>query len=582
MPPQQLQHHSALASHPSSGPSTSGQGSEPLSDADLLAYLTAMTAGAAQQQAQLADMEASVAELQRVRQLITRLPDRVRHQAMVPYGKHAFFPGQLIHTNEYMVDLGCGYTLEASAKEAEGVLGRRQQRAEAALAAARQQAEELAARLRALQAPMANEEGDSFMEIRQEYDESEELLRLAREERKRERAREQQQQQAGCVAGSGCSASGGGGGDGGKGQGSGRGEWSKGVGGDEDEEDARIFARLAALEQMEAEEEARGGTAGAGAGDGVGGREGDEQLEASGDGVEERGAKEQRAVASGPDAEPASPSAVDGQVCDGRTGPGAAAAAAASKPAAAKAAPTLKKGFLLSGGSGRGKKAAAGGAAAGTAGALPVGDPAVGAKAAPEARPHSNSVPPNGPTGAAGTGPGSGPGAGSGAGSGDAPRRRRVSFADDPEAGAATPAAIRGGAGGAEHARAAGAAGGLKPALRAGTAVPADRQGQAAASGGSEGSFVGSSKVRSGVGVLAGGPEAEALERGRREAFSGLVVERATEGQGAGGALGGGGEGGLGVVVEAGAGCLRGPPMQGGAAEAPKRVSKFKQQRMGL
>lgn len=65
---------------------------------------------------------------------------------MVPFGKHAFFPGELVHTNEFLVGLGCELQLEASAKQAAELLGRRQERAAAALARARLQLRELEAR----------------------------------------------------------------------------------------------------------------------------------------------------------------------------------------------------------------------------------------------------------------------------------------------------------------------------------------------------------------------------------------------------------------------------------------------------
>ncbi|PNH10065.1 Branched-chain-amino-acid aminotransferase-like protein 3, chloroplastic [Tetrabaena socialis] len=154
--------------------------------AELQAYLEAlqavqaMEAAAERQEAEAGVLRAAVEEVARVRQLVLRLPDKVRRKAMVPYGKHAFFEGELVHTNELMVDLGCGYSLEASAVEAAAVLGRRQAAAEAALAAAEARLAELRARAGAVgQVTMSNEEGEGFFEIRQEYEESEELLRAA-------------------------------------------------------------------------------------------------------------------------------------------------------------------------------------------------------------------------------------------------------------------------------------------------------------------------------------------------------------------------------------------------------------------
>ena len=43
---------------------------------------------------------------QALQQLLATLPDRTKRSVMVPFGSVAFFPGQLIHTNEYLVDMG--------------------------------------------------------------------------------------------------------------------------------------------------------------------------------------------------------------------------------------------------------------------------------------------------------------------------------------------------------------------------------------------------------------------------------------------------------------------------------------------
>lgn len=43
----------------------------------------------------------------------------------VPIGKHAFFPGQLVHTNEIMVLLGDNHFIERSVRQADGIADRR-------------------------------------------------------------------------------------------------------------------------------------------------------------------------------------------------------------------------------------------------------------------------------------------------------------------------------------------------------------------------------------------------------------------------------------------------------------------------
>ncbi|KAK2189464.1 hypothetical protein NP493_106g06045 [Ridgeia piscesae] len=53
------------------------------------------------------------------------LPEKVTHDVMVPFGKLAFMPGQLIHTNEITVLLGDNWFAEVSAKDAIGITERR-------------------------------------------------------------------------------------------------------------------------------------------------------------------------------------------------------------------------------------------------------------------------------------------------------------------------------------------------------------------------------------------------------------------------------------------------------------------------
>ena len=38
--------------------------------------------------------------------MLQDIPKKVKHPAMIPFGEMAFFPGQLIHTNECFVNLG--------------------------------------------------------------------------------------------------------------------------------------------------------------------------------------------------------------------------------------------------------------------------------------------------------------------------------------------------------------------------------------------------------------------------------------------------------------------------------------------
>lgn len=62
---------------------------------------------------------------QELSKLVQDLPNKVSYNIMVPFGKAAFFPGRLVHTNEFLVLLGEGYYAECSAKETVEILERR-------------------------------------------------------------------------------------------------------------------------------------------------------------------------------------------------------------------------------------------------------------------------------------------------------------------------------------------------------------------------------------------------------------------------------------------------------------------------
>ncbi|KAG4980238.1 hypothetical protein JHK84_033815 [Glycine max] len=57
--------------------------------------------------------------------LVHKLPEQLSHDIMVPFGKAAFFPGRLIHTNEFLVLLGEGYYAERTSKQTVEILQRR-------------------------------------------------------------------------------------------------------------------------------------------------------------------------------------------------------------------------------------------------------------------------------------------------------------------------------------------------------------------------------------------------------------------------------------------------------------------------
>ena len=58
------------------------------------------------QPSQLDSLVEQIAKNQNLQNLLESLPDRTRRSVMVPFGAVAFFPGQLVHTNEALVNLG--------------------------------------------------------------------------------------------------------------------------------------------------------------------------------------------------------------------------------------------------------------------------------------------------------------------------------------------------------------------------------------------------------------------------------------------------------------------------------------------
>ncbi|KAG8391214.1 hypothetical protein BUALT_Bualt01G0164500 [Buddleja alternifolia] len=100
--------------------------------------------------------------------LVHKLPHETHHNIMVPFGKAAFFPGRLIHTNEFMVLLGDGYYAERTSKQTAEILKRRGTALET-------QVESLKAIMQDLKAEAsffeitAQESAEGLVEIREDY-----------------------------------------------------------------------------------------------------------------------------------------------------------------------------------------------------------------------------------------------------------------------------------------------------------------------------------------------------------------------------------------------------------------------------
>ncbi|XP_048232286.1 RNA polymerase II subunit 5-mediating protein homolog isoform X2 [Ricinus communis] len=121
-----------------------------------------------EKQNELVSLNQFIADNNNLINLITRLPDQLHHDVMVPFGKAAFFPGKLIHTNELVVLLGEGYYAERTAKQTAEILKRRGKVLDS-------QVESLKANIKDLRAEAsffdstASETAEGLVEIREDY-----------------------------------------------------------------------------------------------------------------------------------------------------------------------------------------------------------------------------------------------------------------------------------------------------------------------------------------------------------------------------------------------------------------------------
>ncbi|XP_012088257.1 RNA polymerase II subunit 5-mediating protein homolog isoform X1 [Jatropha curcas] len=122
----------------------------------------------AEKQKELDDLKEFIADNTNLINLVSRLPDELHHDVMVPFGKAAFFPGRLVHTNEFMVLLGEGYYVERTAKQTVEILKRRGKVLDS-------QVESLKANIKDLRAEAsffdftAYEAAEGLVEIREDY-----------------------------------------------------------------------------------------------------------------------------------------------------------------------------------------------------------------------------------------------------------------------------------------------------------------------------------------------------------------------------------------------------------------------------
>ncbi|CAL1356896.1 unnamed protein product [Linum trigynum] len=122
----------------------------------------------AEKQKEMDHLKEFIADNNSIINLVSKLPEELHHDIMVPFGKAAFFPGRLIHTNEFVVLLGEGYYAERTSKQTADILKRRGKALDS-------QVESLKANIKDLKAEAsffdttASEAAEGLVEIREDY-----------------------------------------------------------------------------------------------------------------------------------------------------------------------------------------------------------------------------------------------------------------------------------------------------------------------------------------------------------------------------------------------------------------------------
>ncbi|XP_056862818.1 uncharacterized protein LOC130510435 isoform X1 [Raphanus sativus] len=162
--------------------------------------------------------------------LVKKLPDQLHHNIMVPFGKKAFFPGRLIHTNECLVFLGENYYTDRTSKQTVDVLRRRDKTLQSQIHSLKAEIDDFQTEA-SFFAKTASEVSEGLLEIREEYEDDEE-----------------EEDSSATVLTPGVK----------KEESSGHTGGEAGEGEDKDDEFARIMAKLNELEMEEEQEEGEG------------------------------------------------------------------------------------------------------------------------------------------------------------------------------------------------------------------------------------------------------------------------------------------------------------------------------------
>lgn len=119
---------------------------------------------------ELQKLKEFIEDNRKLMKLVQKLPDEVSYNIMAPFGKAAFFPGRMIHTNELLVLLGEGYYAERTAKQTLEILRRRAKVLDSNVEGVKAVIEDLRAEA-SFFTNTAAEAAAGIMEIREDYEE---------------------------------------------------------------------------------------------------------------------------------------------------------------------------------------------------------------------------------------------------------------------------------------------------------------------------------------------------------------------------------------------------------------------------
>ncbi|XP_031742955.1 RNA polymerase II subunit 5-mediating protein homolog isoform X1 [Cucumis sativus] len=121
-----------------------------------------------EKQRELEQLRGFITDNDNLIKLVQKLPEELHHEVMVPFGKAAFFPGRLIHTNEFLVLLGEGYYAERTSKQTAEILKRRGKALDSQVDSLKAMMDNLKAEASFFDAT-ASEAEDGLVEIKEEY-----------------------------------------------------------------------------------------------------------------------------------------------------------------------------------------------------------------------------------------------------------------------------------------------------------------------------------------------------------------------------------------------------------------------------